>query len=85
MTLVIWIIGIAIALYALHRLFIWMEGKGWIYYRKRRASAAEGILGVASIVDPAARHALEARQELVIENEDDGDDDDDRPPEDQIS
>ncbi len=78
-------LGIAFAAaYPLHRLGLWMESKDWVYYRRRpKSGAGSGFLEVAAIVDPAARHMLEARKEMVAK-EHDGDDDDDRPPEDRV-
>ena len=32
MRLALWGLGAATALYALHRLELWLEGRGWLYY-----------------------------------------------------
>lgn len=83
MTWWMWLILIVAALYALHRLGLWMESKDWIYYRRKRRSSA-GYFEASGIFDPSARHLLEAKKEIVAE-EHDGDDDADRPPEDQVA
>jgi hypothetical protein len=78
-----WLALILAALYPLHRLLVWMESKDWIYYRRKRKSGAV-FLEIAAIIDPGARHVLEARKEIAAA-EDDGDDDDSRTPEDQVA
>jgi hypothetical protein len=84
MTVVLWILGGAAALYGLHRLGLWMESKNWIYYRRRPRSGAGFVLDIAAAVDPGARHVVEAR-ETRAEQQANGDDDDERPPEDRVA
>jgi hypothetical protein len=70
----------------LDRLFLWMEEKGWVYYRKKKSKsgAADVFLG-ANFLDPGARHIQEARQERAgEEDEDAGDDEGKRKPEDRL-
>lgn len=83
----IWIVGIAAALFALDRLGLWAEAKGWVYWRKvkRKGSAGGGLIGLSGIFDPGARHLAEAREDHQQEDEDDGDDDGQRKPDDQVS
>lgn len=57
------------ALYTLHRLALWMERRGWIFYKHTRASsgAASAALGNAmqelnAFAEPQARYAIEERQ-----------------------
>ena len=65
------------ALFALHRLMLYCEGRGWIYYARGRGS--DGGLGVASnflnIYDPSRKHLQETvrEQEWKREEDDDGD------------
>lgn len=70
------IAGGAIALLAIDRLFLWMETRGWIYWRKAKPKSSGGDVrtGFGS-TDPGTRHLEEARREHVTEDEDDGDDD----------
>ena len=73
----LWICFAVGVLYGLHTLFLWMETKGWLYYRsKRPSSGATSILEVAAILDPSARAAVEARQERAGEEDEDSGDDD---------
>jgi hypothetical protein len=82
----VWIAGAAIALFALDRLFLWMEARGWIYWRKVKAksSAGDALTGFG-FTDPGTRHLDEARRKHVIEDEDDGDDDGQRKDSDRLT
>lgn len=79
MTTIAWV-GVAGAiLYALHRLGLWMEARGWIYYRDKRASGGamgSAFLELQSMLEPGARHVLEIRQNEKAEDTESGD-----PPE----
>ncbi len=84
----LWACAAIAGLILLDQLFLWMEAKGWVYYRKikRKGSAGPAILDIMSSVDPGARHAAEARQERPgEEDEDDGDDDGKRKPADRVN
>ena len=56
-------------LFALDRLALWMEGRGWIYWRKRKPSdgGGGGMSGLLTefqqLVEPEVRHAIEAREQ----------------------
>ena len=73
MTLVAWS-GLALAaLYALHRLALWMESRGWIYYRHKRGSSGSlgsAFLEVQALLEPANRHVLEIRGDEQPEADD---------------
>lgn len=64
----LWIIAsvlLAAAVFAIHRLLLWMERKGWVYYR--HSGSHSGALGsafvaVQSILDPEAGRAAEYQQ-----------------------
>jgi hypothetical protein len=75
----LWIAAIVAALFALDRLLLAMEARGWIYWRKvKRTGAGGGYLLGPDIFDPGKRYLEEAREEHVLEDEEDGDDDDKR-------
>ncbi len=64
-----------IALYGLHRLALWMETKGWIYYLRKRASPdtmGAAFLELQRMVQPDARHILEIKQNQRVEQHDQG-------------
>jgi hypothetical protein len=72
----VWILAIAGALYGLHRIALWAEARGFIYYRKERGSS--GTLGTAmleiqSMLEPSKRHVIEERVKDDSETEDSGD------------
>ena len=53
---------VAAALYALDRLGLYMERRGWVYYRKKRGSVplATAVLETQALFDPSKRYVLEA-------------------------
>lgn len=58
----LWLTLALAGLYALHRLALWAEGRGWIYYRTHRASigsAGMAMLEVTSLLDPAVEYVVE--------------------------
>lgn len=85
--IVLWILVAVAALILLDQLFLWMEAKGWIYYRKvKRKGSASGVLTGADVFDPGIRHLEDAvEQRIVEEDEDDGDDDGKRKASDRVS
>ncbi len=83
----LWIAGVILGLFALDRLSLWAEARGWIYYRRRKrdVSAGGGVLDVMSVIDPGARYAAEVREQRhAEEDKDDGDDDGQRKPDDRV-
>jgi hypothetical protein len=76
MKLAAWVFAVVLALYALHRLALWMESRGWVYYRKhKRGSAAMGsvMLEIQSFYRPSIEHVIEQKQEEQREEDDAGD------------
>ena len=68
--------AVALLLVALDRLALWMEGRGWLYYRRRKASASalgNAFLEVQALVEPGQRLVLEARREDRVEDHESGD------------
>lgn len=74
-----WAVGIVAVLLVLDRLLLAAEARGWIYWRRRRASP--GTLGNAvasmhALLEPDRRHLAEERRAVRREEEDE-----DGPPE----
>ncbi len=61
----VWLLAAALGLYALHRLGLYMEGRGWIYYRKARGSSgalANAMLEAHKALEPGNAQVIEARR-----------------------
>jgi hypothetical protein len=57
-----WITLIAAAVYGLHRLAVWAESRGWIYYRTHKAppgAAGAAMMHLAAFVEPEVEHVLD--------------------------
>ena len=66
---------VALAIWTLHRLALWAEGRGWVFYRhgpERRASIGNALLEVQSLVEPSVRHVIDVRRADVVEEDEDG-------------
>lgn len=55
--------AISVALYGLHRLAVWMERRGWIYYKKSGSSstATNAFLSIHQLFEPGKKYVLEER------------------------
>ena len=67
--------GVAVLLWGLHRFLTYAEGRGWIYYRKKRGSygGLHSTTNFLNMYDPSRKHL----QEVVRESEWKRDEDDD--------
>jgi hypothetical protein len=72
-------LAVAALLWGIHRFLTYAEGRGWVYYRKKRGSY--GGLGVTSnflnMYDPSRKHLQQAVREVEWKRAED--DDGDRP------
>lgn len=89
MKLVVWIAILIAAGLALDRLFLSMEARGWLYWRKTKKRIGGDAIGAAlmdldTFVNPRVRHVVEAQEEHAEES-DDGDDERARAPEDRVA
>ena len=69
------IAGVVIGVYGLHRLALWMEAKGWIFYIHKKANPntlGNAVLSVEQLIRPGAEHVLEVRQSQRVERDDSG-------------
>ena len=62
-TVLLWSLGVAGglgALYGLHRLGLWMEERGYLYYwhKKPRSSPASSFVALQRAIEPRAEHVL---------------------------
>ena len=66
MRLALFALVAALGLFAFDRLALWAERRGWIYYRKRKASAralGNALLETQVLLEPRARETVEALAE----------------------
>ena len=73
------VLAAAAVLYGLHRLALWAEDRGWIYYLRRKpttSSLGNAFLEVQSLIEPEKKQLAEARKAESVEEDDQGD-----PPE----
>ena len=73
------VLAVAGILYALHRVALWTEGRGWIFYLNSKPSSStlgNAFLEVQSLIEPEKRSLVEARKEEAVEEDEQGD-----PPE----
>ena len=70
----------ALALWLVDRLLLWMERRGWIYWRRSNhrttVTVGNALLEIQSFVNPGAREVIEARRREESEESESGD-----PPE----
>lgn len=65
------VILVIVALVTLDRLALWMERRGWMYWRKRKPAPGRGTGGGMSglltdfqqLVEPQVRHVIQDREE----------------------
>ena len=71
LALVLALVGLLTALYWLDRLGLWLEARGWLYYRHRKpaSSPASAWVAVQQFIEPGVRHVREVREERSAEGE----------------
>lgn len=67
-----WAAAISAALYGLHRVGLWLDDRGWLYYLRSSRRGRWG-LAIASIFDQEARRILELHEKVQVEEDEDGD------------
>jgi hypothetical protein len=52
------------ALYGVHRLCLWLEQRGWLYYRNRRPSSspASCLVALHQFLEPPVQHVQEVKE-----------------------
>ncbi|MGE5279026.1 MAG: hypothetical protein ACM3SU_18690 [Acidobacteriota bacterium] len=67
--------ALAVLVFAVDRLLLWMEWRGWIDYRRTDPGRIDSgrigpaLLGIQSLFDPGARHHLEERNAVRTERD----------------
>jgi hypothetical protein len=64
-----------VVLYGLHRLAIWAEDRGWLYYRKRGGTwrGAAAAQELQALLHPSSRHVVEESRRQELTRQDEGD------------
>ena len=73
---VVLLVAAVLAVWLVHRTALWLEARGWLYYRDSRPSSSalgNAFLEVQKLVDPGTRHVLEEKNEIRSEREGAGD------------
>jgi hypothetical protein len=67
-----WAAGVGAALWGLHRLGLWLDDRGWLFYRR---SSRRGRWGraLAAAFDPQVRRILEIQERIQRQDDEDGD------------
>jgi len=58
----VWCLVAVGVLYCVHRLAVWAEERGWIYYRTKRmpaGAAGRALMELSAIVEPEIEHVIE--------------------------
>jgi hypothetical protein len=71
------IVAIALVLWLADQLFLWMERREWIYWRRRkgtphRASVASAALELQTLLEPEKRYVLVLKREEKVLADDEG-------------
>ena len=62
-------LAVVVGLLVLDRLALWMESRGWIYWRKvkpKGGGGAAGLMAMHTLIEPEVRHVVEDRDSRRI-------------------
>lgn len=67
---------IALGIIIIDRIGLWLESKGWLYWRKEKGSGGFGnaFQEFNAFLNPSARHSIEIKQKDSKQRDDQGDD-----------
>ena len=59
------VLGLFAAFFWLDRFCLWLEDRGWLYYRRKKpsGSAASAWVAMQQFVEPGVKHVVQIRQE----------------------
>jgi hypothetical protein len=59
------LVGGGAALYGLHRLCLWLEERGWLYYKHKQPSSSPAgcLVALQQALDPQTKHVLQIKEE----------------------
>lgn len=75
MKMFLWAVVVIAALYLADQALLWMERRGWIYWRRRRAgigaASASGMMGELHILfSPTHQHVAEEKERRLVLRDD---------------
>lgn len=76
LTIAAWLVGVVALLGALHLTALWMERRGWIFYKHTKASsssASNAFMQVQAMFEPRAEYVVEERRSDAIRAVEDAD------------
>lgn len=67
------ILGVPASLYGLHRLALWLEERGHLYYLNKKPTGGGGAVGgfvaFQRIIEPQAQHVVEIRDHVAQDDD----------------
>jgi hypothetical protein len=63
---------VAVLVFFVHRVALWAEAHGWIYYLRRRPQSSalgNAFLEVQALIEPEKKQLVEVRKEDVLEED----------------
>ena len=65
------VLGFLVALFWLDRLCLWLEDRGWLYYRRKKpgSSAASAWVAMQQFIEPGIKHVVQIEQEKRSEDD----------------
>lgn len=67
--LIVGVVVLIAVLYALHRLCLWLEAEGYMYYVKQKPQGGGGFSALVELqrsLEPTTRHVSETKEERVV-------------------
>jgi hypothetical protein len=68
MKIIISLLAIGLALFLIDRICLWLEAKGWLYYRHHKSQGGfigSALLELNSFLQPSVRYTIEMKQNQV--------------------
>lgn len=63
--------GAVAAIFGLHRFGLWLEDRGWLFYRQKRptSSPMSSLVALQQFIEPSIRHVVEVKHHVRSEKE----------------
>jgi len=62
------VVGAATSIYALHRLCLWLEKRGWLYYKHKQpgSSPMSCMTALQEVLEPQTQHVIHVKDEKRV-------------------